>query len=121
MSAKREFTSYTPDELRKLYQEDPTRFDELADDALKKACEARTAEKSMKLRQMQWSIGMQLRKASSTLGRMHIMENIFYSEVYGENGQLEKLVSSCNDLLRAIGKKDQVAGPEQERVKLRRV
>lgn len=120
MSTKREFTSFTPEELRELYKEDPVRFDELADEALKDACKARTPEKSLKLQQMQWSIGMQLRKASSSLGRMHIMENIFYTEVYGENGQLEKLVSSCNSLLRAIGKKDRIEG-KQETVKLRRV
>lgn len=120
MSTKREFTSFTPEELRELYEEDPVRFDEMADEALKDACKARTPEKSLKLQQMQWSIGMQLRKASSSLGRMHIMENIFYTEVYGENGQLEKLVSSCNSLLRAIGKKDRIEG-KQETVKLRRV
>jgi len=120
MSTKREFASFTPEELRELYKEDPTRFDELADEALKVACIASTPEKSLKLQQMQWSISMQLRKASSSLGRMHIMENIFYTEVYGENGQLGKLVSSCNSLLRAIGKKDQIVGKE-ETVKLRRV
>lgn len=121
MSTKREFASYTPDELRELYKEDPARFEGLADEAVKKACTARTPEKSLKLQQMQWSIGMQLRKASSNLGRMHIMENIFYKQVYGEGGELERLVSNCNSLLRTLGKKDQIVGKEQETVKLRRV
>ncbi|MBU5636259.1 DUF3135 domain-containing protein [Geomonas sp. Red69] len=121
MSTKREFTAYTPDELRELYKENPAMFDELADEALKKACRARTPEKTLKLQQMQWSMTMQMRRASSNLGRMHVMENIFYTQVYGKNGQLEKLVDSCNTLLRAIGKKQQIMGKEEESVKLRRV
>ncbi|MBU5614746.1 DUF3135 domain-containing protein [Geomonas azotofigens] len=121
MSTQREFTSYTPDELRELYKEDPARFEELADEALKKACVARTPEKSLKLQQMQWSMTMQMRKANSNLGRMHIMENLFYTQVYGKGGQLEKLVDNCNSLLRAIGKKQQIVGKEEETIKLRRV
>ncbi|QWV92144.1 DUF3135 domain-containing protein [Geomonas oryzisoli] len=122
MSTKKEFTAYTPDELRELYQENPALFDQLADQALKNACRARTPEKTLKLQQMQWSMTMQMRRASSNLGRMHIMENIFYTQVYGKNGQLEQLVDSCNTLLRAIGKKQQIMGKEEEEsVKLRRV
>ncbi|MBJ6802694.1 DUF3135 domain-containing protein [Geomonas propionica] len=121
MSTEKEFTAYTPDELRQLYKEDPARFEKLADDALKKACVARTPEKSLKLQQMQWSMTMQMRKAGSNLGRMHIMENIFYSQVYGRGGQLEQLVDNCNSLLRTIGKKQQIVGKEEEEVKLRRV
>ncbi|QXE91235.1 DUF3135 domain-containing protein [Geomonas subterranea] len=121
MSTKKEFTSYTPDELRELYKEDPALFDELADEALKRACAARTPEKTLKLQQMQWSMTMQMRRASSNLGRMHIMENIFYTQVYGKGGQLEQLVDNCNSLLRAIGKKQQILGKEEENVKLRRV
>lgn len=121
MSSKREFTSYTPGELRELYKRDPALFDELAEEALKKACVARTLEKTVQLQRMQWSIGMQLRKASSNIGRMHIMENIFYSEVYGENGQLEKLVQTCNSLMRTLGRKDRIERKEEETVKLRRV
>ncbi|WP_224981608.1 DUF3135 domain-containing protein [Geomonas agri] len=121
MSSQRDFTTYTPDELRELYKEDPARFDELAAEAVKKACVARTPEKSLKLQQMQWSMTMQMRKAKSNLGRMHIMENIFYTQVYGKKGQLEQLVDSCNSLLRTIGKKQQIMGKEEETVKLRRV
>ncbi|WP_136526534.1 DUF3135 domain-containing protein [Geomonas ferrireducens] len=121
MSTRREFTSYTPGELRELYKRDPALFDELADEAVKKACVARTQEKSLQLQRMQWSIGMQLRKASSNVGRMHIMENIFYSEVYGENGQLEKLVQTCNSLMRTLGRKDRIERKEEETVKLRKI
>lgn len=121
MSTKRDFNSYSPDELRELYKEDPATFDQLAEEALKSACIARTPQKSLKLQQMQWSISMQMRRASSNLGRMQIMENIFYTQVYGENGQLGKLVNSCNALLRSIGKKDQIVGKEEEAAKLRRV
>ncbi|GFO64039.1 DUF3135 domain-containing protein [Geomonas paludis] len=121
MSTKKEFTAYTPDELRELYKEDPALFDQLAAEALQKACVARTPEKSLKLQQMQWSMTMQMRKASSNLGRMHIMENIFYTQVYGKEGQLEQLVDNCNSLLRTIGKKQQIMGKEEETIKLRRV
>ena len=33
---------------------------------------------------MQWSINAQLKKAKTPLARMHLMENIFYSQVFGE-------------------------------------
>lgn len=121
MTSKRDFTSYTPDELSELYKQDPALFDELADEAIKKACVARTQEKSLKLQQMQWSIGMQLHKSSSKIGRMRIMEEIFYRRVYGENGELEKLVTNCNSLLRVIGKFGRAVGGKEEPVKLRRV
>ena len=121
MSTRREFTAYTPGELRELYKSDPALFDELAGEALKKACVARTPDKSLQLQRMQWSIGMQLRRASSNLGRMHIMENIFYSEVYGEDGQLEKLVQTCNSLMRILGRKDRIEREKEETIKLRSV
>ncbi|HBA87795.1 MAG TPA: DUF3135 domain-containing protein [Geobacter sp.] len=109
MSSKSIFNLYTPSELGKLYQENPTRFNELADQAIRDACRARTPEKSLKLQQMQWSIEMQLRKAKTPLARMHIMENIFYGKIYGDDGELTKLATACNELLRtATG---QTVGP----------
>lgn len=102
MSQKPRFASYTPDQLRKLHQDDPQSFDELASEAVKEACTASTPEKSLKLQQIQWTIDMQLRKAKTPLARMQIMENIFYSRIYGDNGHLAKLVSGWNALLRAI-------------------
>jgi len=120
-SDKDDFSSYTPDELRKLYEEDPAHFNELADKAKRKACMARTPEKSLKLQQMQWTIDMQLRKAKTPLGRMNIMEEIFYSKVYGAKGELEQLISSCNSLVRAITGADRQVDRKAETGRLRRV
>lgn len=102
MSSKSIFTLCTPAELRKLYQENPSLFNELAGEAIKDACRANTPEKSLKLQQLQWTIDMQLRKAKTPLARMHAMENIFYSKVYGDDGELTKLASACSELLRTV-------------------
>lgn len=100
--SKSEFNSYTPDELRELYEKKADLFVELADDAIKQACIGRTPEQTLRLRQMQWSIDMKLRKAKTPLERMRIMENIFYSQVYGGDGQLAKLISSCKDFITVV-------------------
>ncbi|WP_243373381.1 DUF3135 domain-containing protein [Geotalea sp. SG265] len=98
---KKEFGSYTPTELSELYGRDPDLFDDLAADAISKACIGRTPEETVKLRQMQWTIDGQLRKARTPLERMHIMENIFYDRVYGEDGLLAKLATGWTQVLRA--------------------
>lgn len=122
MTAKKEeFSDFSPDDLRTMYKEDPDRFNELAEEAIRKVCTTRSPEKSLKLKQMQWSIDMQLRKGGSPLGRMHIMENIFYSRVYGANGQLEKLVTSCKNLVRTIGGADRAVDGRKELGKIRKV
>lgn len=111
--SKSEFNSYTPDELRELYEKKADLFVELADDAIKQACIGRTPEQTLRLRQMQWSIDMKLRKAKTPLERMRIMENIFYSQVYGGDGQLAKLMSSCKAFMSAVGGNDKgKPGPE---------
>lgn len=120
-SNKDEFGSYTPDELRSLYKEDPARFNELADKAKRKACMARSPEKSLKLQQMQWTIDMQLRRANTPLSRMNMMEEIFYSQVYGAKGQLEKLIASCDSLVRTITGTDRLIDRKPEAGKLRKV
>ena len=120
-SNKDEFSSYTPDELRSLYKEDPTRFDELAEEAKRKACTAGSPEKTLRLKQMQWTIDMQLRKAKTALGRMNIMEGIFYGRVYGAGGELEKLISNCNRLVRVITGTDRLVGRQAEAGTVRKV
>lgn len=120
-SNKDEFDSYTPDELRSLYKEDPARFNELADKAKRKACMARSPEMSLKLQQMQWTIDMQLRRAKTQLSRMNMMEEIFYSQVYGAKGQLEKLIASCDSLVRTITGTDRLIDRKPEAGKLRKV
>lgn len=106
-------TRYSPDELRDLYKKDPKRFDELANDALSQACIGRTPEQTLKFRQMQWSIDAQLRKAKTPVARMQVMENIFYSQVFGEHGELAHLMEECTQLIRiAVGAKE-VVGNEQ--------
>jgi len=96
------FSSYTPTEMRELFEKDAALFAELADDAIEQACIGKTPEQTLKLQQMQWTIDSQLRKGKTPLARMQIMENIFYGQVYGSNGQLAKLTFTCGKFLRAI-------------------
>lgn len=106
--SKSGFTSYTPTELKELYEKEPNFFTELADDAIRQACIGRTPEQTLKLRQLQWTIDGQLRKAKTPLGRMQIMENIFYSQVFGDDGHLAKLCFAYAELFRAINGADHV-------------
>ena len=94
-----EFNRYTPDELSELYEKDPQHFSELADAVIDQACIGNTWQQTIKLRQLQWAIDGQLRKAKTPLHRMQIMENIFYGRVFGDDGELAHLISSCNDLI----------------------
>lgn len=102
------FSHCTPDELSELYKINPGRFDELAAAAIEQACIGKTPEQTIKLRQMQWTIDGQLRKAKTPLQRMQIMENIFYSRVYGDDGELARLMCSCMELVHLVGWIDQV-------------
>ena len=101
---KSKLLPYSPVELEELYKKDPDQFDALAGEAIRQACTGRTEEQTLRLRQMQWAIDGQLRKAKTPLQRMQIMENIFYEKVYGADGQLVKLVSAFFELVRVIGK-----------------
>jgi len=103
-----EFSRYTPDEMRELYKKNPEQFDELAADAINQACIGRTPEKTIKRQQMQWMIDTQLRKAKTPLGRMHVMENIFYSRVFGEDGELAHLTENCIGLIRVASGTEKV-------------
>lgn len=93
------FGRYGPDELSELYKNDPALFDELAAALISQACIGHTEEESLLLRQMQWVIDGQLRKGKTKLQRMHIMENIFYSRTFGDDGELAHLAQTWNDLL----------------------
>jgi len=98
-----EFNRYSPDELRELYERDPELFNALAAAAINQACIGSTPEQTRRLRQTQWLIDGQLMKARTPLHRMQIMENIFYSRVFGENGDLQRLNHGLKDLLDALG------------------
>ena len=104
----KEFKRYTPDELRELYKKDPEHFDALAAAVLAEACIGSSEEQTMKLRQLQWFIDGQLRKGKTPLQRLQIMENIFYSRVFGDDGELAQLSSSCHKLLNAVTVTDKV-------------
>ncbi len=104
MGVQSKLLPYSPEELEELYKKDPDLFDEVAGDAIRQACTGRTEAQTLRLRQMQWTIDGQLRKAKTPLQRMQIMENIFYKKVYGEEGQLVKLVSACFEVLRVLDK-----------------
>jgi hypothetical protein len=94
-----EFDRYTPDELSELYKNDPALFDELAVAVISQACIGHTEEATLLLHQIQWVIDGQLRKGKTPLQRLHIMENIFYGRIFGDDGELAHLAHSWNDLL----------------------
>lgn len=114
--SKKEFRDYTPDELEDLCNNNPNLFNELADDAIEEACIGKTPERTRKLRQMQWLIDAQLRKAKTPLGRMLIMENIFYNRVYGYDGLLTQLLSGCRELVRVFEKLDQASSQKLKHI-----
>jgi len=97
-----EFNGYTPDELSELYESNPEHFRELAAAVIEEACIGKTWQQTIRLRQTQWQIDGQLRKAKTPLQRMQIMEYIFYNRVFGDDGELAKLLGSCQDLLGAV-------------------
>lgn len=101
-NSKTEFSRYTPEQLSELYQKDPEHFEEIAREAISQACIGKTPEQTLRQRQLQWTIDAQMRKAKTPLERMHIMENIFYSQVYGADGELAQLMDSCKELIRAV-------------------
>ena len=96
---KPDFTSFTPAELRELYLRDPHRFNELAAEAIRVACLGKTNEQTLKLRRIQWNIENQLRKGKTPLQKMHIMENIFYDQVFSGDGQLNRLLGKWSDFM----------------------
>lgn len=98
-----EFRRYSPDELSELYKKDPTHFNDLAAAAISQACIGKTQEETLRLRRVQWFIDGQLRKAKTPLQRMVMMENIFYSRVFGADGELARLMVGCRELLTAAG------------------
>ena len=101
---KRTFSSFTPDELRELYETDPDRFNELAAAAIRKACTGRTEEQTQKLRQMQWVIEGRLRKQKTPQQRLQEMQMIFYDQLYGNDGLLFRMDSACRTLAEAFKK-----------------
>jgi uncharacterized protein DUF3135 len=103
INERKEFSHYTPDELRELYKIDPGQFEELAAEAINQACMGSTPAETIKLRQLQWRIDAHLQTAKTPLERMQIMENIFYDQVFGDDGELAHLVDNCVELARAIG------------------
>jgi hypothetical protein len=119
--SKKLFSRYSNGELRELYETDPELFDELAEDAIQRACIGKTPGQTLKRRQLQWTIDTQLRKAKTPLERMHIMESIFYNKIYGGEGQLAQLMSSCTEFIRTVrGDLPTVRKPELYLVKKER-
>jgi hypothetical protein len=88
-----DFSCLKPDELRDLFEQDPERFNQLADDAIRQACNGRTPNETIKLSRMQWRIDAHLRKGKTPLERLRIMENMFYDQVYSSDGHLSKLMA----------------------------
>ena len=99
---KTEFGDYTPEELCELYKSNPNLFEELADDAIRQACNGRTPQQTIKNRQLQWTMDAQLRKAKTPLGRLQAMEHIFYKQVFGQHGELARLTANCTELVGGV-------------------
>ena len=110
----KEFNKNTPYELNELYEKNSKLFNELADDAIRQACMVRTPEQTLKLQQIQWTIDAQLRKGKTPLGRMQIMESIFYDQVYGDDGQLDQLMFGCTEFIRTVGRTEHISGKKTE-------
>ena len=87
----RAFQELNPDELRRMYEEDPVSFRVRAKEAIKAACVGKTAQQTLRLQRMQWVIDGSLRKGRTPLQRLQIMEEIFYGRVYGDEGLLTQL------------------------------
>jgi hypothetical protein len=117
---KIEFNSYTPEQLSELYKKDPEHFEAIASEALSQACIGKTPALTLKHRQLQWTIDAQLRKAKNPLERMQIMENIFYSRVYGADGELAHLMDSCKEFVRAVAGSDHAPARDVEQVPARK-
>ncbi len=105
---KPELRRYTLDGMIELYKINPKYFDELAAKAIHQACIGRTPEKTIKLQQMQWTIEAQLRKSKTLLGRMQMMENIFYNRVFDWNGNLAQIMDNFLKLIRTVYGSEQV-------------
>jgi hypothetical protein len=103
----------TADEKRELYIANPELFDKLAAEAIKQACIAETPEETLKLQQMQWAIDARLKKAKSPLERMQTMENIFYGQLFGSNGNLAHLVDYWSELAHTAKEPDEVPTAKQ--------
>lgn len=104
-----EFASCTSSQLRELYSQNPELFDRLAADAIRHACMGKTPAQTLKLRQMQWAIDARVRKGKTPRDKMHIMENIFYGQVYGSDGHLSRLLSAWDDLAETLTGGDRTA------------
>ena len=102
------FRRCNPDEMINLYKKDPALFNELAADLISQACIGKTEEGTLHLRQMQWVIDGELRKGKTPLQRMHIMENIFYSRIFGDDGQLAQLCRGWSDLIGDLTQLEQI-------------
>ena len=85
------FHELNPEQLRRMYEEDPVSFRRRAKEAIKAACVGKTPQQTLRLQRMQWVIDGSLRKGRTPLQRLQIMEEIFYGKVYGDDGLLMQL------------------------------
>lgn len=95
METEKRFVDLSSDEREQLFKKNPALFEELARVALEKACSSQDPERSVALRQMQWNINKELRKSKTPLGKLMIMQNIFYARVFGSDGCLLQIVANA--------------------------
>ena len=92
---------YTSEDWAALYQRDKKEFEKRRREAIEAAIASASEDTQPRLRAAQWKIDKALRGSKTPLGRMQIMQGIFYSTVYSPGGLLEQLNSSCNQFLAA--------------------
>lgn len=95
MKAEKRFVDLSSNEREQLFKKDPALFEELARAALEEVCNSQDPERTVTLRQMQWNIDKELRKSKTPLGKLMIMQNIFYARVFGSEGCLSQIIANA--------------------------
>lgn len=106
MGGKKCALDYTGEDWADLFKRDRKEFEARRREAIEALISGASAAELPHLRATQWKIDKALRGSKTPLGRMQIMQEIFYSRVYGPGGLLEQLHSSCTEYLAACERPD---------------
>lgn len=101
MEGEKRPLDYTGEDWAALYQRDKKEFEKRRREAIEAAIASASEKQQPELRATQWKIDKALRGSKTPLGRMQIMQEIFYSTVYGRDGLLKQLNSGCEQFLAA--------------------
>lgn len=105
---------FTPEEWTALYEKDPQLFERKRVEAIENMIAKAPSEKQEGLRVMQWQIDKRLHGSKTPLGRMQIMQTIFYDAVFLPGGLLAQLKYQCEQVVEAVRshRDDQHARPK---------